>query len=171
MSPGWQAFLCQYFFSRQFVLFSNFHSLSRPPCWPLTSRLLFCLFLCYICLPGLSLCTFGLWLPPFLYHPIWQGPKSDSLTEINLMISTYPYQSVSPSPVTASCVSCWLGLGLCPLARCFLLFLRSPFALERSLPRHPSGSTHSLLLRTLTIIIRILPSSVEHATRQQKELA
>lgn len=47
---------CQYFFSRQFLLFSNFPFLSRLSCWLLTSRLVSCLFLHCSCLPGLSLC-------------------------------------------------------------------------------------------------------------------
>lgn len=76
---------CQYFFSRQFLLFSNFPFLSRLSCWLLTSKLVSCLFLHCSCLPGLSLCLvydFSLFLIISLTRS-WIRPSCSSMWEIN----------------------------------------------------------------------------------------
>lgn len=128
-APGWQAFLCQYFFSRQFLLFVNFSRLTRLPCWLLPSWLISCLS--PLRLSARSDSLFGLWVPPFPYHSIWQGHGSDNLPKINIVLSIYPYQSVWLTPITASRISCWLGLNLCAL----LLVL--PFCIRRAFGQTP----------------------------------
>ena len=63
----------------------------------------FCL--CYVCLSGL--CHFVYGLPVFPYYPIWQGPQSGNLTEINISTS-HMYQGNKRLVV---CLHCH-----CPLA-------------------------------------------------------
>lgn len=150
-----------HFFSRKFLLFSNFLFLSRLSCWLLTSRLVSRLFFHCSCLPGLSLWFMLLSCP---YHPTDNVLDQIILPKLTLL---YPI-SLSVSVINSyHCIIYQLlfrFVSLCLLACSSLLFLWSPFALGRPLSKHPSWSRCSLFPHAFTIIIMIWLSSEEHAT-------
>lgn len=152
-----------HFFSRKFLLFSNFPFLSRLSCWLLTSRLVSCLVF-PLQLSSRFEYLFGLWLLSCPYHPIDKVLDQIILPKLTLLYPISLSVSVTNSHHCLIYQLLFRFASLCLLACRFLLFLWSPFALGRPLSKHPSWSRCSLFPHAFTIIIMILLSSEEHVT-------